>query len=272
MTAIVYCGPGPWGGGKGSRLTVFEHDGSIYNLDQRMATIEGAGGPLELDYISSDGTSLFFHLTDSSTQGPFPLPVAVFKPAGEWQNSFPYVYLNVVSVRSLGVFLVLRDHTTPDAPAEFDPDAVDEFDNPLYTQIAGLRDVDYDIAFCVTGSIPGDGTLLGQVSLRRAAVMAADLAGAQAYLAGEITDLSVDTLVFTIQKNHTAIGTVTFTRGADLDPDGGQFGTFDFPDKITFAAGDRVRLLAPDLGTGTAGDDTSATDLSVTLPATRLDI
>lgn len=244
---------------KGSPLTADEVDGNFEDLDGRVTTLE-TEGPLGIASIDSseDGGSLTVTLTDDSTQGPFPLPVATFRPAGEWTNSTPYAYLDIVSVRSQGTFLVLANHTTPDAPAEFDPAASDS-DQDFYFQIGEARDVDYDVAFSFYSTLPdpgSEGILLGQFVLVRTIVMAATLpAAGRAYL--DTGPFSSDGEVeIDIEKNGISIGSIVFTDNE---------GAITFPSEVEFDVGDRVglRLRATD---GLAGD------LSVTLPAMRTDI
>lgn len=75
MTTI-YRTAGAWGSGKGSNLTPAEVDGNFYGHETRIVTLEAVGGPVIITNITSDGTSLTVHMSDSSTFGPFAIPTA----------------------------------------------------------------------------------------------------------------------------------------------------------------------------------------------------
>lgn len=144
MPAPFYRNTGPWGSGKGSRLTSLEIDQTIYALvqeiDDAVASIPDNTGISEVTY---DEASITFHLTDATT-APFtvPLPVATFHPRGAWTNNQQYFYLDLL-LTSVGLVLVLEEHTTASAPAEFDADAVDGDGDPLYSTIVPFQNLDF---------------------------------------------------------------------------------------------------------------------------------
>lgn len=111
--------------GEGRLLTSLEIDTNFYDLLTRTIALE-TGGSFGLDSIGYTGGSITFNWSDSTTSGPFALPIAMPTPAGEWLNDTTYHRLDLISVEGVGQFMVLQDHTTPVAPAEFDPDAVSE--------------------------------------------------------------------------------------------------------------------------------------------------
>lgn len=254
------------GAGVGGKLTSLQADENSYEFLTRIAALEDADGPVSIASIevSSNGNTITVNLTDGSTAGPFALPMAMINPVGEWQPNTHYDYLDLFNVRAQGVYLVLIEHTSA---TEFDPNATDETtdNNPIYQLWAPLRDINYDVAFSVTGSIEGatEPILLSQIVLPRPISMASGLSGGYAFLA---TATDTETLDLSIAHNGSPIGTITFEPGVGTDTDGGQFGTISFPNSISFAAGDRIGIFGP------TSTDVAATDLSVTLPATRTDL
>lgn len=258
-------GPGT-GAGVGGVLTSLQYDENAYEFLTRIAALEGADGPVSISSIEVNGSTLTVNLSDGSTAGPFPLPVAMINPVGEWQPSTHYNYLDLFNVRAMGVYLVLVEHTSA---TTFDPEATDGTTdaNPLYQLWAPLRDINYDIAFSIMGNIEGSTSraLLGEYILPRSIVMDAGLSSAIAFLgvATETEDLDLS-----IEKNGEEIGTITFSPGVNTQgTDGlGQYATITFPDEISFDAGDRIGIRGP------ASTDLSAADLSVTLLATRTDL
>jgi hypothetical protein len=260
-----------WGAGSGAGgggvLTSLQFDENNYEFQTRIETLE-ADGPREITgvTVSSDGTTITFNFSDSTSSDPIPLPIAMIHPRGEWQPSTLYDYLDLVNVRGTGVYLVLVQHTSD---TEFDPEATDGSTdaNPLYQLWAPLRDINYDIAFSIMGGIEGSTSrlLLGEYILPRSIVMDAGLAGAYAFL-GVAT--AVEDLDLSIEKNGEEIGTITFSPGVNLQgTDGlGQFAAISFPSEISFDAGDRIAIRGP------TSADADASDLSITLPATRTDL
>lgn len=140
---IIYRNDGAWGSGKGSRLTSTEVDNNFYDHDQRIEAIEEAppsARGIESIAVDESGVILTITYTDATTD-EFPLPVLNVRPAGEWENDHTYFYGDVITVNALGTFIVLVGHTTPSSPEEFDPDAVDEEDNPLYLLLFPYPDI-----------------------------------------------------------------------------------------------------------------------------------
>jgi hypothetical protein len=163
-------------------------------------------------------------------------------------------------VANNGFYQVLESHTTPPAPAPFDPNATDGSTpaNPLYQLWMPLRDVNYDAAIFVPGSIQRTaGELIWQGVANRTMSLAAGNAGAFAYL--DVASSAAPNIVFAIEKNGTGIGTITFAPS-------GQTGSFNIPAATSFAEGDRYALRV------TASANAVAAGLSVTLPFVRTDI
>lgn len=256
------------GAGVGGKITSLQGDENNYEFLTRIAALEDADGPVSIASIEvgSNGNTITVNLTDGSTAGPFALPVAMINPVGEWQPSTHYNYLDLFNVRAQGVYLVLIEHISD---TEFDPEATDGTtdNNPLYQLWAPLRDIDYDVGFSIMGSIEGSTSrdLLAQYVLPRSIVMSAGLDGAYAFLA---VATNTEDLDLSIEKNGDEIGTIVFSPGVGLQgTDGtGQFATITFLSEVSFVAGDRIAIRGP------TSTDLSASDLSITLPATRTDL
>jgi len=138
--------------------------------------------------------------------------------------------------------------------------------NPLYQLLMPLRDVNYDAAIFVPGSIQRDADeLVVQFIANRTMRLPSGNAGAYAYLDVGDDSTGATDIILSIEKNRVEIGTVTFTAG-DLDTGGGHEGAIAVPATVDFAAGDRYALRV------TQSDNAGASGLSVTLPFLRTDI
>jgi hypothetical protein len=262
---IVYVSDGAWGSGSGTPNSAAQVDGNFYDVDQRIVALNAdlAEGKLieSVDYTSS---SMMFHFTDGTSQ-VIPLPVATLQYAGEWANSTPYTRSNLVSVKGVGLYQVLQDHTTPAAPAPFDPAAVDGSGNPLYALRVPIADVNYDAAIFVPGTVQRTaGELLFAGIANRSMRLNSGNAHAHAYL--DVGVASGTNIILSIQKNRSQIGTVTFTVGSAIDGSGGQTGNINVPAVTDFAEGDIYALRV------TASANAVPSGLSVTLPFLRTDI
>lgn len=140
MPAPFYRNDGPWGSGKGSRLTSLEVDQTIFSLkqaiDDAVASIPGNTG---IENITYDAASITFELTND-TEFVVPLPVATFNPVGAWANDAHYFPLDLV-LTDIGLVLVLIEHETPSAPETFDP-AAEVTEGLLYTVIVPYQNID----------------------------------------------------------------------------------------------------------------------------------
>lgn len=249
--------------GIGQPLSVAQHDGNTLMAKDGLAALQAAAGAGKLILtVTSSGTALTFTYTSGSPD-IFPLPVPEIRAAGDWANSTPYARFDIVTVRGVGIFLVLEDHTTPASPAEFDPEATDgsSDENPLYVKIGEQQPVEFPVAFSIFGVLPedsqsdSDGTLIGKFSVIHDISMEEDLPLACAHLDTPGSD--TDGIHINIEKNGVTIGAIAFEPGEND-------GTFTFPDTIGFTNGDRVQLRL-------MVADGVAADLSVSLPAERTD-
>jgi len=263
---IFYVTTGAWGAGTGTPNSAAQVDGNFYDIDQRIVGLNAdlAEGK-RIESMSYTANSMTFHFTDGTSQ-VIPLPIATLSLVGEWLNSTSYSRGNMVTYSPLGIFQVLVDHTTPPPPAPFDPNATDGSGNLLYSLFIPLRDVNYDAAIFVPGSVQRDpDELLWQGVANRAMQLPLGDDDCYGYLATG-NDGGASDIVLSIEKNSVEIGTITFDAGGTLDAEGGQVGAFSIPADVDFVAGDRYALRV------TQSDETAPSDLSITLPFIRKDI
>jgi hypothetical protein len=260
---IVYVTTGAWGTGTGAPNSAAQVDGNFYDVDQRIADLNAdlAEGK-RIDSVTYTSNSMTFHFTDGTSQ-VIPLPIATLTYVGEWMNATPYVRGNLVSVRALGMYQVLEDHTTPPLPAVFDPDATGT-SGPIYQLWFPLFDVNYDASIFVPGTVQREpDELLFQGIANRTMQLASGNAHAYAYLdVGIATGTSI---ILSIEKNRVEIGTITFAVGG-LDAGGGKAGTFNIPTATDFAEGDSYAIRV------TQSDNAAPSGASITLPFLRTDI
>lgn len=265
---IVYVTTGAWGAGTGTPNTAPQVDGNFYDLDRRVADLVGdlAEGK-RIDTVTYSSNSMTFHFTDGSTQ-VIPLPIATFNYVGQWTNDTPYAPGHLITAGN-GFYQVLESHVTPPPPATFDPTATDGStdQNPLYQLWMPLRDINYDAAIFVPGSIQrAADELLFLGIANRTMKLGAGNEGAYAYLDIGNDSTGATDIVVSIEKNETEIGTITFVAGGSIDTAGGQVGEFNIPAATDFAEGDHYALRV------TQSDNAEAAGLSVTLPFVRTDI
>jgi hypothetical protein len=265
---IIYVTTGAWGAGTGTPNSAAQVDGNFYDLDQRVVDLVGdlAEGK-RIDTVTYTTDSMTFHYTDGTSQ-VIPLPIATITYAGPWTNSTPYLRGNMISAGN-GFYQVLETHTTPPWPAPFDPNATDGStdNNPLYSLWLPLRDINYDAAIFVPGSIQREADELLFVGIaNRAMRLGSGDERAHAYLDTGNDSTGATDIIVSIEKNNTEIGTITFEAGGVIDGDGGQVGAFNVPAVTDFVEGDRYALRV------TQSDNATPADLSVTLPFIRTDI
>lgn len=252
---IIYSTTGEWGAGIGGPLTAAQIDGNFYDLVQRVITLEDE--PLEPTRIASIemvGSQFTVTLTDARVEGPFPLPLALFTWRGEWAAGEDYEALDVFFVDSVGVYVVLQDHTSA---TEFDAQEANT-EGPYYHLM--FRDsAVYDLAYYVPG-IPGEGLDVGspifQVVIPRNIVLpetSTEVEAGRAYLATPVG--GTDDFEAIIRKNGTQIGTIDIPTGSTV-------GTVTIDALTAFVPGDILSIDQPT----PEGD---GADLSITLSAVR---
>jgi hypothetical protein len=258
--SIVYVTTGTWGTGTNTPNSAAQVDGNFYDVDQRIVGLNAdlAEGK-RIDTVTYDTNSMTFHFTDGTSQ-IIPLPVVQLQYLGTWTNSTPYSRGQMISADN-GFYQVLVDHTTPAAPAVFDPNATDTETppNPLYQLWMPINDVNYDAAIFVPGSVQrAANELLFQGIANRTMRLGAGNEGAYARL-DVANPVGATAIILSIQKNVTEIGTITIAANA-------QNGVFSVPAATDFAEGDRYALRV------TQSANAVPSGLSVTLPFVRTDI
>jgi hypothetical protein len=265
---IVYVTTGAWGTGTGTPNSAAQVDGNFYDVDQRIVDVvaDVAVGK-RIDTVTYTSNSMTFHFTDGSSQ-VIPLPIATLTYVGAWTNSTPYARGQMVSAGN-GFYQILETHTTPAYPAPFDPNATDGSTaaDPLYQLFMPLRDVNYDAAIFVPGSIQrAPDELFFQGIANRTMNLGSGNEDAYAYLDIGNEGTGATDIILSIEKNGIQIGTITFAAGGSIDTAGGQAGDFNIPAATDFAEGDRYALRV------TVSDNAEPSGLSVTLPFVRTDI
>lgn len=125
MADITFRTDGPWGAGKGSNLTPVEVDENFHALNEEITDLtENGPEPVGIADFIVNGQQFTVVLTDATVLGPFLLPIAVWRWAGEWQSGVTYEPLDVFAAPSpdtgaRGLYFVLQQH---ESPTDFDPD------------------------------------------------------------------------------------------------------------------------------------------------------
>jgi hypothetical protein len=117
--------------GVGRPLTWAEHDGVHYNLDTRVTTLESDPSTVvSIASVTTDtaGRDLYVHLTDSTVEGPFALPVTDLNPRGVWAATTFYVVDDIFTA-SGNVYRAIFPYISP---SSFDPGANDGLGHDLY--------------------------------------------------------------------------------------------------------------------------------------------
>jgi hypothetical protein len=252
---LVYRNAGAWGAGKGARLTSLEADGNVYDLDVRVQSLED-NPPLAvgIDHFVVAGNALTIYLTNGSSHGPFTLPSAQWRWAGEWQPLTNYYALDLVGYAG-SIYLVQHNHTSA---AAFAADAEDA-QGFRYARLIAPTDQPYDVGMYHPAVVPDDSSILLQHIATRSFVLPVGFADSTAYL---LTPVSTENIALPIHKNGIEIGHIEFNLDEGLvNDDGGQLGTFVGiapAAEVQFTRTDRLSILAPDVA-----DDTAA-GLSIT--------
>lgn len=249
--------------GTGGNLTPLQFDENMWELLTRIQALEtDPPEAVSVNGFTVLGSQFQVNMSDGSTRGPYDLPIATFRDMGEWVNAMELEVLDFFSVPHRGFYRTLIAHTTPDAPAEFDPAAVDEdsgsptFGEPLYQLVFGEDTYIYVVGFFFPNK-PGlgveDGAALAGHVFVHEVTAEVGLPGSKAYLK---VDPAID-MELVIQHNDVTVGAVHFVAGSNV-------GTFELDDEVIFEVGDRLTILKP-----TDGVDADAKELSVSLNLLR---
>lgn len=108
----------------------------------------------------------------------------------------------------------------------------------------------YDICLSIQGKPAAGANVLNFIA-PRAYSLPSGLTGSRTHAA----TVAASTSVFTLKKNGTSIGTLTFPNS------GANSATISFTSTVSFAAGDRLQITAP------SSQDSALADISITLLA-----
>lgn len=262
--AILYRTTGAWGAGTGADLSAVQIDNNFWELYSAIQDL--IANPVEPDQIASftvSGTSFTIMMVSGASFGPYPLPVLSFTWIEDgWENDTIYNALDTFTVDGQGLFLVLRGHTTPVAPAVFDAEALNDDDEPLYQKlIAAVDQVTYDMPLSYPEAIPGGRIPLMDFVANRVLLLPAALAESKAMLMVAASD---DEIIFEIEITGEVVGSVSFVPGELLSLNGvSQGGTFNFAADTVMGIGDTLTIYSP------AAADSSAARLAISLALSR---
>lgn len=124
-----------WGTGQERPLTAAELDDTIWTL--KVATDNASAGLVSVEAIRVvSGINMWVDLTDGSSFGPFPLPMASFQGRGVWQPNTSYAINDIVSFGN-SAYLVRYGHVSG---AVFSEVATDGDGNLVYASIISITD------------------------------------------------------------------------------------------------------------------------------------
>jgi hypothetical protein len=223
------------------------------NQDQKEVTINQATGQIDAaltEHLTVDLTSANASLTDSQFRGAMKFDCSGHTvPRNMTVPQLERAFF-VVENLGTGALSVVRGTTSISVPiGGYAAFATDGAANGL-KQIFGRGEDPFDLGFFF-GGIPADNVLAVKFVVVRAFNLPLDLTGSQA----KAGTASTGTAEFEIQKNGSAIGTVSFATSTT--------GAFVFSSATSFAAGDTLEIITP-----TPPDDTLA-DIAITLKGTK---
>lgn len=243
-----------WGSGKGANLTAGEVDNNFWDLAERTLALESnPPQAAEISNIEVIGSQMMIYLSNGDSYGPYTLPVAMFRFRGEWSPTTNYAFMDLVTVRQLGLYFVNQTHTSDDT---FDPARQESGEN-VYTLMFGESSYVYNFGFFYPMR-PGQGITSGGYMAARLfeypVGLAAGLPGSLAKLrVAPAADLTFDIC----DKDDNVLGDITFAATETE-------GVFTFDNDWTGDVGD-ILYLAPPVSL-----DDDARDLMVTIVGTRI--
>jgi hypothetical protein len=204
----TYFGDGAWGTGVHRQLFAAEQDGNWWEMNQRVAALEGADSEVVgISNITVIGNQMKLFLTNGGSFGPFTLPTAVFQPRGEYTPGTAYAYLDLFTVRKYGLYITLRDFVAPQGP--FNPAAVDGNGDHLYAVVFGESAWVHDVGFSYPGK-PGQGIGEGEVFMEHIFTRAVTISASFEKSLAKLGVAPSSLLMMHITKNDETIGSVTF--------------------------------------------------------------
>lgn len=122
-----------WGAGIGVALSSVQVDLNFWDSETRLTALEALGisAAVGIDYITQNGNSFTFHMSDHTLEGPFTIPTAQWNPRGQWQPSTPYSPFDVFYFNG-SLYLCVFATT---GQSSFDPNANDGFGHNFYALI-----------------------------------------------------------------------------------------------------------------------------------------
>lgn len=272
-----------WGAGQGSDLDAHPIDVNFWILFVAIGALEAAQANFGagISYITQPvGTNqLFVTLTDHRVLGPFTIPIAGWNPRGPWEPLTTYGAFDVVDDHNGALYITLIPHTSA---ATFSPYATDGLGHNLYILL--LRQPQNEIP---TNGVLGQRLAKASGSpyatawvtdyLRLAAYIEGQPTANEMFmqyvcvdhmklpvgLAGSIAYNSIasnTTVVYTIKKNGSSIGSISF---AGTSP---HTITATFASDVFFVPGDVITMFAP------AVPDSLQANISFTLKASLTDL
>lgn len=247
ILSLLYRTVGAWGAGKGSRLTPPEVDENFYAIEQAVnALIEDPTAAVNIADITVVGNQMTIIMTDSSTFGPFTLPVASLVWTGEWLPTHAYLANNLFTgtdpaTGESGLYFVNRDFTSG---ATFVPSLGTGIGGPLpyasklmaipnKVRVAWFWPTQPGIGLPEATSAEDYQSMFSYMPVD-AFVLPVDLVGSLAKLSvGPAFDME-----FPLLLNGVAVGSVFFAAGETV-------GEFVFDDAVGVLPGDLLDLGAP---------------------------
>jgi hypothetical protein len=242
-----------WGTGKGSPLNAVEVDTNFWILFSLILNLEANPiQPNQISSISVANNQMTVTMADTTTFGPFTLPVASFHWKDVWAANTAYKAWDVFETNT-GLFLVLQDHTSNPTFNSTDGNVAGDYYKTMVKYPVTL-----DIGFFFPG-LPGTGIAAnGPIFAYLAAHDFYLKAGLPQSIAKVMTGFTSATS-FEVQQNGVAIGSLNFSAGSTI-------GTFIFDADVQFFADDILSVITP------ASIDATGANLMVTFAATKGDL
>lgn len=242
-----------WGTGVGRNLTPTEVDLNFWILLELYYSLaDNPVQPNQIVDITSTDNELTVVMSDSTTFGPFPMPLATWTWRGNWAPNTAFEKFDLFNEAN-GLYLVLQDHTSN---STFDSEA-GNIAGRYYSHLIPYP-VTMDIGFFFPG-LPGTGIDTNNPMFSYLAAhtyfLNADLPLSRASVDVAFTDATS----FDIQINSLVIGSVDFAASATE-------ATFTFDDDVQFIPGDKLKVMRP------TSIDVTGANLTVTFAATKGDI
>lgn len=266
ILTLVYRLAGAWGAGKGANLTAAEFDGNQWELQQAIEELaDNPAQPKNIQEIEVTGNQMTITLDDGvTTFGPFTLPRASLIMRGDWTADTAYLANDIFRGTAddvTGAYIVNRDFTSG---STFVPDlgagigGASPYASLLVEDGAAGGGDDGGAPTILSGFVPGrPGEAIAAPATILGFVADADMWFGGSDVLAVLDAACTDDLQMVVAKNGDALGTLDFASGTAT-------GTVTMsPPTAQLAAGDRLRILAPD------PFDSTAAGLYVAVPVTR---